>query len=381
MAYFDNNATTPLHPSARESFQQAMSENWSNPSSPYRASALVRASMQKSREEICATYGVNPDHLVFTSGATEANNSVFSNLERTAGESSRVLISPYEHPSISEAAQRWFPHRVDCLSAKNDGSIFIDEVENYLRNESPPCLVAVMAASNESGVIQPWKEVALLCREHGIPYLCDSTQFPGKASLHELSLCTYNVASAHKFGGPKGIGWLLGEDASSLLVGGMQEKGRRGGTENFPAIISASTAWESAVKTLPNTNKLASLRDDFETQMGNFFPDIKFIGKDAPRLWNTSLFVLPSFDNLKWVGKLDKLGFQISTGSACATNNVGESPVASALKLSSEKTQRLLRVSSWQSHSVTDWEQLSEAFQKASISLEEEFADSSVISF
>ncbi len=161
----------------------------------------------------------------------------------------------------------------------------------------------------------------------------------------------------------------------------MQEKGRRGGTENFPAIISASTAWESAVKTLPNTNKLASLRDDFETQMENFFPDIKFIGKDAPRLWNTSLFVLPSFDNLKWVGKLDKLGFQISTGSACATNNVGVSPVASALKLSSEKTQRLLRVSSWQSHSVTDWEQLSVAFQKASISLKEEFADSSVISF
>ena len=140
MAYFDNNATTPLHPSARESFQLAMSENWSNPSSPYRASALVRASMQKSREEICATYGVSPDHLVFTSGATEANNSVFSNLERTTGESSRVLISPYEHPSIYEAAQHWFPHRVDCLSAKNDGSIFIDEVENYLKNESPPCL-------------------------------------------------------------------------------------------------------------------------------------------------------------------------------------------------------------------------------------------------
>ena len=189
--------------------------------------------MQKSREEICTTYGVNPDHLVFTSGATEANNSVFSNLERTTGESSRVLISPYEHPSISEAAQHWFPHRVDCLSAKNDGSIFIDEVENYLRNESPPCLVAVMAASNESGVIQPWKEVALLCREHGIPYLCDSTQFPGKASLHELSLCTYNVASAHKFGGTQRYRLAFREDASSLLVGGMQEKGQTGRHREF----------------------------------------------------------------------------------------------------------------------------------------------------
>ena len=380
MPYFDNNATTPLEPGAQQALINATKENWANPSSPYRSSAQVRAAIQKCRESICSTLEVDPDLLTFTSGATEANNSIFSNLAKYASQSARVLLSPFEHPSVSEAAHFWFSDRVDVLSALPNGTISTDEITEYLKQGNQTALVAVMAASNESGVIQPWREIARLCQANGIPYHCDSTQLPGKEDLKDLSICSFHVASAHKFGGPKGVGWLVGEEGSSLMVGGAQEKGRRGGTENYPAISSACSAWKINVKASIDLSGLVVLRDKFEEQMKNLFPGIKFIGQEVPRLWNTSLFIMPHHENLKWVGKLDKFGFQVSTGSACSTIKTGGSPIAIALGLSNAETQRLIRVSSFQSHTQNDWHSLAAAFKKASDELDAESTDSSVIS-
>ena len=380
MSYFDNNATTPLHPSAREALLNASTENWANPSSPYRISAKVRASMQKCRESIASGLQTDPDQLIFTSGSTEANNSVFSHLSQNGDQSSRILLSPFEHPSVSEAAHYWFSGRVDFLNAQPDGTINTGELQAYLNKGPLPVLVSIMAASNESGVIQPWREAARLCQKFGVPYHCDSTQLPGKERLDDLSLCTYSVYSAHKFGGPKGIGWLVGEGASSLLVGGEQEKGRRGGTENYPAIKSAHRAWESMVQAPLDISGLSRLRDDFEDQMEQQIPGIRIIGKNSPRLWNTSLMIMPEFENLHWVGKLDKLGFQVSTGSACSTTKTGGSPIAQALALSLPETQRLIRISSFQDHTHSEWKGLRDAFAKAHLSLQKESLGSSVIS-
>ena len=380
MSYFDNNATTPLHPEAREALLNASTENWANPSSPYRISAKVRASMQKCRESIASGLQTDPDQLIFTSGSTEANNSVFSHLSQNGDKSSRILLSPFEHPSVSEAAHYWFSGRVDFLNAQPDGTINIGELEAYLNKGPLPVLVSIMAASNESGVIQPWREAARLCQKFGVPYHCDSTQLPGKERLDDLSLCTYSVYSAHKFGGPKGIGWLVGEGASSLLVGGEQEKGRRGGTENYPAIKSAHRAWESVVQAPLDIPGLSRLRDDFEDQMEQQIPGIRIIGKNSPRLWNTSLMIMPEFENLQWVGKLDKLGFQVSTGSACSSTKTGGSPIAQALALSLPETQRLIRISSFQDHTHSEWKGLRDAFAKAHLSLQKESLGSSVIS-
>ena len=219
--------------------------------------------MQKCRESIASSLDTDPDQITFTSGSTEANNSVFSNLARTASSSSRVLLSPYEHPSVSEAAHHWFADRVDYLGAQSDGTVSTDDLEACLSKEPLPALVSILAASNESGVIQPWREAAHICQKFGVPYNCDSTQLPGKENLHDISLCTYSVFSAHKFGGPKGLGWLVGAGASSLLVGGEQEKGRRGVTENYPSIASAYQAWEAIVQAPIDTFRLSTLRDDF----------------------------------------------------------------------------------------------------------------------
>ena len=134
-----------------------------------------------------------------------------------------------------------------------------------------------MAASNESGVIQPWRQIAQLCKDLAVPYHCDSTQLPGKEELNDLSLCSFNVASAHKFGGPKGIGWLIGKNATSLLVGGEQENGRRGGTENYPAIVAASVAWESHVKRTLDISFLLVFVITLKNKWKTFFLGLSFL--------------------------------------------------------------------------------------------------------
>ena len=369
-----------MTPAARDVLHASLDQDWANPSSPYLSSARVRASMEKCRESIASFLRVSSNQVVFTSGATESNNSVFSNMARVSSPSSRVLISPYEHPSVSEAANYWFSGRVDLIPYTVNGSLDIDQLAEYLNTSAKPALVSVMAASNESGVIQPWRQVATLCMNHGIPYHCDSTQLPGKENVEDLNLCTFSVSSAHKFGGPKGVGWLVGDGASSLLLGGAQEKGRRGGTENFPSIVSAFSAWQSNVDRSIDSSKLSLLRDEFEKHMATEFPSIRFIGQNSPRLWNTSLFIMPKFENLRWVGKLDKLGFQVSTGSACSTTKNGGSPIAQALNLSPVDSLKLLRVSSFHLHTREDWGGLLAAFVQVHCELKMESSDSSVIS-
>ena len=380
MPYFDNNSTTPLDPVAREVLVDALANSWANPSSPYRSSAIVRASIQKCREMIGTRIGVSPDLITFTSGATEANNSVFCHLARNSSSTSRVLLSPFEHPSVAEAAHFWFSNRVDFLKAQPNGMISIEELEKYLEEQKLTVLVSVLAASNESGVIQPWSEVARLCNSFKVKYHCDSTQLPGKEALENLNQCSFSVSSAHKFGGPKGIGWLVGENTSSLILGGEQEKGRRGGTENYPSILAACSAWKSNVETSINISELSKYRDDFEERMNEIFPEIRFIGRNSPRLWNTSLFILPRFENLALVGKLDKLGFQVSTGSACSTFKDGGSAIAKAMGFSSSEMKCLIRVSSFQSHTRFDWNGLTSAFEQAIKELEEDSSHSPVIS-
>ena len=380
MSYFDNNATTPLHPNAHEVFVKALSESWANPSSPYRLGAQLRASLEICREEISSIFGVSHDEVVFTSGATEANNSVFFALSRSSSSSDRVLLSPFEHPSVTDAAEYWFPKRVDFLRAQPDGTICISELEDYLRISTPPVLVSIMAASNESGVVQPWKEAAGICKSHGIHFHCDSTQLIGKKNVKGLSLCSSFISSAHKFGGPKGVGWLMGKCFSPFLIGGQQEKGMRGGTENFAAVSSSHAAFLAVENSCIDTSELAAIRDRFEHQMLKLFPDLKIIGCGARRLWNTSLMIMPDFENFRWVGKLDKLGFQVSTGSACSTSKFGGSPLATALNLSDIESRRLVRVSSYFSNSSADWAALLSAFDKTFMELQEESRDSAVIS-
>ena len=380
MAYFDNNATTPLAGTVFEAFQTALEKGWANPSSPYRQAARVRAEISRARDQLAAAFGVNASHLTFVSGATESNNAVFSYFAHKSSNDSRVLISSIEHPSVSAPAKWYFPDRVDLLETDGKGIVSLEALESFLQSENKTILVSIMAASNETGVLQPWQEAAKLCRAHGVHFHCDSSQWIGKLPHDDFSLCSSFVCSGHKFGAPKGIGLLVGEDAMPFFHGGGQEEGRRGGTESYPSIKAMGCAMKGVEGTLAQLPQRAHWRDSFETALKSVLPQVKILGCESPRLWNTSCFVAPQFENLRWVGKLDKLGFEISTGSACSTAKDELTPSASAFSLTSEETRRILRVSSYFEQDQKDWQDLAGAFQSAFDELSEEASASPVIS-
>ena len=218
-----------------------------------------------------------------------------------------------------------------------------------------------MAANNETGVLQPWSELASLCTERGVAYHCDATQWIGKLPIDGLPECDYLTASAHKFGGLRGIGILKAPEDFSFIVGGKQESGRRAGTENYPGIASMLAALRESLEN-DQARVLEKARNAFEQKLLESFSGIRIVGAEVNRLWNTSSLLMPDFDNLRWVGKLEKLGHEISTGSACSSGIESESSVAVALGLTVVEARRIVRVSGSFDTLPGDWEDLAEAF-------------------
>jgi cysteine desulfurase len=224
-------------------------------------------------------------------------------------------------------------------------------LERELGHERP-ALVAIMAANNETGVLQPWREAQALCAAHEVPFFCDATQWCGRLPAQGLGACDFVAGSAHKFGGPRGVGFLKVPGAGKfvpLLRGGPQQERRRAGTENVPAIVAAIAALEWCEQQLAAgaADARRGVRAKFERELIAAVPAIALNGGDAERLWNTVSVVMPPTDaRLRWVVKLDKAGFAVSTGSACASGSEEPSPVLTAMGLDAEKAARALRFSS-----------------------------------
>ena len=360
-AYFDFNATTPLSEAAKTAWLAASTAHWHNASSLYREAGFTAQKLESARERLATLLGCEAERIVFTSGASEANNALFASLPPN----STVAISAIEHPSVREAAKGWTGRPAIEIPVNGQGVVEPDAVRQVIR-QTKPSLISVMAANNESGTLQPWREIASVCEENGVAFHCDAAQWLGKLSSDELGHCHFLTGSAHKFGGAKGTGFLVLRDESTplhFMRGGPQESGHRAGTENYPGIESMVTALESLAPTLPDVEKVQStLRDSFERTLQQAFPDLRVIGEKSPRLWNTVLMVMPRHDNLKWLTRLSRLGFSISTGSACSSGKEGSSVVVNALGASWQELKRVVRVSAgWQS-SPEDWQSLANAF-------------------
>lgn len=373
-AYFDHNATTPLHPAAREAWLRASEKHWHNPSSLYREAGFTSQAMESARERLGDLLGVEPERIVFTSGATESNNTLFAGLAKCLPPDACVAISAIEHPSVREAARAWLGRaRVIEIPVDAEGAVQPDVLKNLLV-EQQPALVSVMAANNESGVLQPWTELLKLCREHGARFHSDAAQWVGKLDATSLGTCDYLTGSGHKFGGPKGIGFLVLADeaeAFPLLHGGPQENNRRAGTENFPAIEAMVAALEAITPCLDDVQRVqTTLRDAFAEQMKRDFPGLRVISEGAPRLWNTVLMVMPRHSNLKWLTRMSRAGIAISTGSACSSGKEGSSVVVQALGADWEELRRVVRVSSGWDTSEADWAALAEVFAEVSRGLD-----------
>ena len=360
-AYFDFNATTPLSDAARQAWLSASANHWQNASSLYREAGFTAQKLEAARERLADLLGCEATRILFTSGASESNNALFAALPKGAN----VAISAIEHPSVREAARHWTNQPAPEIPVNAQGIVEPDTVLQTIKAHRP-ALVSVMAANNESGALQPWREIAQICKEHEVAFHCDAAQWLGKQPSEELVQCDYLTGSAHKFGGPKGIGFLVLRDEDQPLKfirGGPQESGRRAGTENYPSIEAMVAALETLHPTLSQSMLDQSpLRDAFEQTLADAMPNLRVIGKGAPRLWNTSLVVMPRHDNLKWLTRLSRLGFAISTGSACSSGKEGSSVVVSALGASWEELKRVVRISGGWHTSADDWTALAEAF-------------------
>lgn len=356
--YFDHNATTPLHPVAREAWLRASDKHWHNASSLYKDAGLASQQLEAARERLGDLIGTEAERIVFTSGATESNNALFASLPQGAC----VTVSAIEHPSVREAARG---RPVIGLPVTADGVVEPAAVSQVL-DERRPALVSVMAANNESGALQPWQEIAALCRAQGVLFHTDAAQWLGKLDTAHLGECAFITGSAHKFGGPKGCGFLVlptEEAGLGFLRGGPQESGRRAGTENYPAIEAMVTMLEDITPRLPAIQaRQEALRDEFIAALRNRFDHLRIISEAAPRLWNTVLMVMPAHDNLKWLTRLSRRGFSISTGSACSSGKEGSSVVVTALGASPEELRRVVRVSGGWDTADADWQALAAAF-------------------
>ena len=367
MIYFDHNATSPLAPVAKEAWLAATEKFSANPSSPHRLGSRAEVALSEARHEIAAHLGCSPFDIVFTSGATEANNAIFHHLARAS--ENEVWISAIEHPSLIAAANRWFPGQATLLNVTPTGQLDLNFIADKLKH-SRPAAVAVMAANNETGVLQPWHEAQKLCLAHNIPFICDAAQWIGKQPAAGLGQCNFLSGCAHKFGGPVGIGFLkVPTDFVPLIVGGPQEESRRAGTENVPSALAMSATWtlrENQIKAGEITHRL-QWRDQFIADLKRALPEVEILGEQTPRLWNTVAALMPEVPDCRrrWVVQLDKLGFAVSTGSACASGKEKPSHVLTAMSVPAAKSDRMLRFSAGWDTTEPDWQKLLAAIQTA----------------
>jgi len=364
--YFDHNATSPLLPEARQAWLDASERFPGNPSSPHRLGSRADNALNEAREKLAAMLGCHATQIVFTSGATESNNTVLHHAARVAAE--EVWVSALEHPCVLEPAQFNFAGRLRLIPATRSGVIDLDWIKDRFKNTTPS-LVAVMAANNETGALQPWAEVIQLCRAHSVQFFCDAVQWVGKLPAKGLGECDWLTGSAHKFGGPRGVGFLkvpASLSVTPLLRGGPQEETRRAGTENVPGILAMVAALESREKQIGRLDfqEAEKWREDFERQLSGALPGSEIVAARAPRLWNTVSALMPEADcQQRWVVKLDKLGFAVSTGSACSSGKEEPSYVLNAMGYSAPEAARALRFSAGWETTARDWQALLAALQ------------------
>ncbi len=347
-----------MPPEVRDAWLEASQECWLNPSAPYLQASSVRVRLEAARERLAGILGCYTEEVVFNSGATEGNNAVFSYLNRACPEGQRVLVGAVEHPSVREPALRLPRDKVEWLEVGSDG--VSDLVAFGKRLESGEVFaVSIMAANNETGVLQPWQEIRDICRAAGVVYHCDAVQWLGKLPADGLGGCDFATGCAHKFGGPKGCGFLKIPGALqefSFLAGGEQEAGHRAGTENYPSVAAMLEALECCRQCRSTS------RDIFEATILEMIPGTVVVGRGVPRLWNTSMLILPGFANTRWVNRLSRRDYLVSTGSACATAKEGSSHVLAAMGVGSDEASRAVRVSCGWSSTKSHWVALAEAF-------------------
>lgn len=339
-AYLDHNASAPLLPAAREAVVAAL-DIAANPSSVHGEGRAARKLIEDARRAVAELVGAKPEHIVFTSGATEAATTLLSpdwRMGRGVVRMSRLFVSEADHPCVLNGGR--FPaDRVTRIGVDCNGIVDLAALEAALaghdKSDGLP-LVAIHAANNETGVIQPVRAISELVKAAGGVLVLDAVQAAGRIPLDmSEGYADYLILSSHKIGGPKGAGAIVATAdlmmPAPLVAGGGQEKGHRGGTENLQAIAGFGAAARDALAGFTEMERVRSLRDGIEQTVMRFAPDAEIYGNSVERLANTTFFAIPGVKAETAQIAFDLAGVALSAGSACSSGKVGPSHVLKAM--------------------------------------------------
>jgi cysteine desulfurase len=359
--YLDWNASAPLRREARAAMVAAL-DLTGNPSSVHAEGRRVRALVEEARERVAALVGARPAEVIFTSGATEANNWAL------AAGWDIIFVSDIEHDSVLAPA-RASGARIVRIPVSHQGITQTEVVASGMPGHSGASgrtLVSLQMANNETGIIQPVAATAALAREHGVSVHTDAAQAAGRVPVDFAALDVDLLSlSSHKLGGPKGVGALVvreGTEIPAFVTGGGQERRRRAGTENVAAIAGFGAAASAALSDVKEAQRVAAQRDHLERSLRRLTPEAVIIGQSVERLPNTTCVAWPGKAAETLVIKLDLAGIAVSAGSACSSGKVGPSHVLAAMNLPADIARSAVRISIGPTTNVRDIRRLLRAW-------------------
>jgi cysteine desulfurase len=348
--YLDNNATTRIAPEVFEAMVPFLTEYYGNPSSAYSFGKRVEGHLKEAREKVAALVGATPKEIIFTSCGTESDNAAIWSALQTTGKK-HIVTTQVEHSAIMNQTD-WLERNgygVTRLGVRPDGTLDLKELENAIRDDT--AIVSVMWANNETGVIFPVEEIGAICKRKGVLFHTDAVQTPGKIDLRHVAKSNIDFLSmsGHKLHAPKGVGVLYAKRRTKIVpfvIGGGQERGKRGGTENVASIVGLGRAAELALEHLAEEGvRVKALRDRFENALLERLPNLYVNGNREQRLPNTSNIAFDFVEAEAVLMRLDAVGICASSGSACTTGSLDPSHVLVAMDLAPARARSCVRFS------------------------------------
>ena len=335
--YADNAATTKISEAALNDYIKVSRETFGNPSSLYNVGQEAKTLLEQSRISISELIGANPKEIYFTSGGSESDNQALRSVAYLGAKQGKkhIISTAFEHHAILHTLEALEKEgfEITYLDVHSDGLVRVDELEQAIREDT--CLVTIMYANNEIGTIQPIREIGAICHEKGVLFHTDAVQAIGHVPVNvaddNIDLLS---ASAHKFHGPKGVGFLYAKNTinlSNIIYGGAQERGKRAGTENVPGIVAMTTALKDAVSNIDqNTEHVSALRDKLINLLSEI-PHSALNGDAIKRVPNNVSFCFEGIEGESLLLLLDQKGISASSGSACTSGSLDPSHVLLAI--------------------------------------------------
>jgi len=371
LIYLDNAASTAVHPEVVKAMLPYFDVQYGNPSSIHQFGRKAKNAIQKARKQVAALIGAEPDEILFTSGGTESNNTIFYGItfQGEKFELSHIITSSIEHDAVLEPIKQFEKNgcQITYLPVDKHGMINLDDITKSISEQT--VMISIMFANNEVGTIQPIKEISKICNKYQIPLHTDAVQAVGKIPINvkDLGVDALSISS-HKINGPKGVGALFlkkGSTTTPYIVGGGQENGMRSGTENVASIVGFGKACEIAKERLSeNISHFQTLHSSMLSKIVKEIPHVKLNGHPEKRIFNNIHLTFLGVNGEDLIIKLDEHGIAASTGSACSVHTQKASHVLKAMGFNHEQITGSLRISFGYTNTLVEVEQTVEALKK-----------------